>query len=132
MKKGLKEKFEWQQRKNNLQRMRRNRESAGTSQLSFMLSGCVSGPFVVLFSIPQQTTAGHIKHRGTKSHEKEQVCVCVCVFFSTVHVHAPTFALSHCSPRLGSLGQSLFSTHPSQFYSRCGAHLIQKVVTTQD
>lgn len=69
-----------------------------------MLSGCVSGPFVVLFSIPQQTTTGHIKHRGTKSHEKEQVCVCV--FFSIVHqrLHYPTALFgwvhlgSHCSP----------------------------------
>ena len=42
------------------------RERTGTSQLTFMSSGCVSGPFVVLFGIPQQTTAGHIKHCGTK------------------------------------------------------------------
>lgn len=61
-------------------KMKRSRrtetESAETSQLSFMLSGSVSGPFVVLFSIPQQTTTGHIKRSGTK-HRREQVCVCV-------------------------------------------------------
>ena len=55
------------------------KQRAGTSQLSFMSSGCVSGPFVVLFSIPQQTTMGHMKHSSTKSQERAGVCVCVCV-----------------------------------------------------
>lgn len=44
-----------------------------TSQLSFMLSGSVSGPFVVRLSIPQPTTTGRIKCRGTE-RRKEQVC----------------------------------------------------------
>lgn len=79
-------------------------ERAETSQLSFMLSGRVSGPFVVLFSIPLQTTTGHIKHSGTKSQERAGVCVCVYdgLYFNRACLHTRVCSIPlhfHCAQR---------------------------------
>lgn len=70
----------------------RGTEREGTGLLS--PSG-VSGPFVVLFDIPQQTATGHMKRGGTKSRERAGVCACV--FISTGNVHAPVSTSSHCT-----------------------------------
>lgn len=95
-------------------------ERAETSLLSFMLSGCVSGPFVVLFSIPRQTTTGHIKHRS------EQVRVCVCsglslptrVCLIPVHFHYASRDCGFMDALLSfaSLPQPFFSNHPLQLF----------------
>lgn len=126
---------------------RRDRETerTGTSQLSFMSSGWVSGPFVVLFGIPQQTTTGHIKQQVTGKSRCVCVCVCPMVFISTGHVYAPASASFHCtstvhsvkwiygcSPRFcmtGPLQQPFFSNHPFQCRSRFKAQSMPKVVT---
>lgn len=85
----------------------RGAERTGTSLLSFMSPGCVSGPFVVLFGIPQQTTnRPHKAERHQVTGESRCVClsVCMCVrrslfqwdMFMHPFVPHPT-ALSPCT-----------------------------------
>lgn len=54
----------------------RGAERTGTSLLSFMSPGCVSGPFVVLFGIPHQTT--NRPHKA-ELHQVTGESRCVCV-----------------------------------------------------
>lgn len=81
-----------------------------------------SGPFVVLFSIPQQTTTGHIKHSGTKSQARAGVCVRWSLFQQGMFTHPcllhPT-ALSLCTAWSGFMDALRafailvhFSSHP--------------------
>ena len=95
-------------------------ESAGISQLSFMLSGYLSGPFVAPFYIPDETTAH--RHNLTLSSRCVRlcacVCMCVCVWLGTyyaIKVYSKTHELQVFLPVASSHQHPFIShlTHPS-------------------